>query len=149
MKKNLALVAVLAVVQLAIVGVAVAPRLSAHLRGEEYRLRVAPVDPIDPFRGAYVDLGYGIQGGFPQDGETDVWVPLTGREPHSMGRPTTRRPDGPAVRCRRDEGGAKCGIESFFASEDEARRLERVLAGGAVARIKIDGAGRAALLGLE
>ena len=51
-------VGAVALVQLALVGVAVAPRLSARLTGDEYRLRVAPVDPIDPFRGAYVDLDY-------------------------------------------------------------------------------------------
>ena len=34
------------------------PPLSARLTGEEVALRVEPIDPIDPFRGAYVDLGY-------------------------------------------------------------------------------------------
>ena len=38
-------VAVVAVLELVIVGVAVAPRISAYARGEEYLLRVAPVDP--------------------------------------------------------------------------------------------------------
>ena len=51
-------IAIVAVAQLALVGVAVAPQLSARAFGDEYRMRVAPVDPIDPFRGAYVDLGY-------------------------------------------------------------------------------------------
>ena len=51
-------VAVVAVLQLVIVGLAVAPRLSAYARGEDYLLRVAPIDPVDPFRGAYVDLTY-------------------------------------------------------------------------------------------
>ena len=58
MRSLAAKVTVVALVQLALVGVAVAPRLSARLTGDEYLLRVAPVDPIDPFRGAYVDLDY-------------------------------------------------------------------------------------------
>ena len=49
---------VLLVAQLALVALAVFPQLSARATGEELRLRVEPVDPIDPFRGAYVTLGY-------------------------------------------------------------------------------------------
>ena len=45
-------------VQLALVGAAVAGPLSARLTGQEFLLEVGPVDPIDPFRGAYVDLDY-------------------------------------------------------------------------------------------
>ena len=44
--------------QLALVGVAVWAPLSARLTGEQVVLRVEPVDPIDPFRGAYVELAY-------------------------------------------------------------------------------------------
>ena len=44
--------------QLALVGVAVWAPLTARLTGDEVVLRVEPVDPIDPFRGAYVDLAY-------------------------------------------------------------------------------------------
>ena len=50
--------AVIAVSQLALVGLAVAPQLSARVAGDPYLVRVAPVDPIDPFRGAYVALDY-------------------------------------------------------------------------------------------
>src|ERR671912_582257 len=38
--------------------VAVWQPLAARLTGEEIALRVEPIDPLDPFRGAYVDLGY-------------------------------------------------------------------------------------------
>ena len=44
--------------QLALVVVAVWAPLSARLTGEQVLLRVAPVDPVDPFRGAYVELSY-------------------------------------------------------------------------------------------
>jgi hypothetical protein len=46
-------------------------------------------------------------------------------------------------------GRLRCGIESLFASQDEARRLERDLADGAVARVKVDRRGNAAVVGLR
>src|SRR4029078_7535393 len=58
MRSVAAKVTVVALVQLVLLAVAVAPRVSPRLTGDEYLLRVAPVDPIDPFRGAYVDLDY-------------------------------------------------------------------------------------------
>lgn len=119
------------------------------------RLLVEPVDPIDPFRGAYVALAYARANGGRSTAdpvEDDVYVPLVGRGdgPYRLGRAQDERPrEGRFLRCA--DGGASCGIESFFASEGEARRLERELGrrGGAVARVRIDGAGRAALVGLE
>ncbi|MDQ4112335.1 MAG: GDYXXLXY domain-containing protein [Actinomycetota bacterium] len=51
-------VALVCVLNLGLVGLAVAGQLSARVTGDEIRLRVEPVDPIDPFRGAYVDLSY-------------------------------------------------------------------------------------------
>ena len=44
--------------QLGLLGGVLWPQLSARVAGEEYRFAVEPVDPIDPFRGAYVVLGY-------------------------------------------------------------------------------------------
>ena len=44
--------------QAVLVAVGVAPQLSARLTGDTYTFRVEAVDPIDPFRGAYVTLGY-------------------------------------------------------------------------------------------
>jgi citrate lyase beta subunit len=61
MRSLAAKVTVVALVQLALVGVAVAPRLSARLTGDEYLLRVAPVDPViddpDRFRSTSEALG--------------------------------------------------------------------------------------------
>ena len=99
MRKRIALVAV---VQLACVLVAVAPQLSARAAGDEYRLAVAPIDPIDPFRGAYVTLDYpGLRRcGRRQRAATlyvslvrdgDLWRP---------GPPSRTRPDsGPYLAC--------------------------------------------------
>lgn len=146
-------VAAACAVQLALVGVAVAPQLSARLTGEEYRLAVAPIDPIDPFRGAYVDLSYPGLG--PQEQESapegEVYVPLTEQgELWAPGRARTQRPDtGPFLRCDSDGYQLRCGIESMFASQSEARRLERELVDGAVAVVRIDDDGHASIVALE
>ncbi len=140
-----------------LVAVAVAPQLSARLTGETYELAVAPVDPIDPFRGAYVTLDYpGLAQARPttwSGGSTPVFVPLrrvAGSDLWTGGRAAREAPDsGPYLRCDAGQGRLRCGIESLFASQDEARRLERDLADGAVARVRVDGRGHAAVVGLR
>ena len=146
-------------VQAVLVAGAVAPQLSARLTGDEYRLDVAPVDPVDPFRGAYVALDYpGLQ--LP-DQELDdrdpgdrpegtVFVPLVrDGDVWRGGTPDTAPPSaGPYLRCHADRQ-LRCGIESLFASQDEALRLERELADGAVARVRVDGRGNAAVVAVE
>lgn len=149
-------VAAACVLQLGLVGVAVAPSLSARVAGEEYLLAVQPVDPIDPFRGAYVTLDYpGLQEALPADGSGpygSVFVALErvpGGDLWQARSVESRRPSsGPYLRCE-SNGRLECGIESLFASQSEAKRLERELADGAVARIKVDERGNAAVVGLE
>jgi len=160
-KKRLALVAA---VQLALVAVGVAPQLSARATGNEYRMRVAPVDPIDPFRGAYVTLDYpdlarddsfSADGGLGalEDGKSGaVYVSL--REEDGLMQATAfsrARPDsGPYLACSDRYWQIRCGIESWFASQSEARRVGRELAdGGAIAVVRIDSRGHAALVDLE
>ena len=147
-------VALACVLQLGVVAVAVAPSLSARVTGEEYLLEVAPVDPIDPFRGAYVTLDYpGLAG---QDDEPaadgTVFVPLEpvpGSPLWRGGTPRRQPPtSGPYLRCQAD-WRLRCGIESFFASQRTAKRLERELLDGAVARIRVDGRGNAAVVGVD
>ncbi len=148
-------VAVVAVVQLAIVGVAMAPRLSARVAGDEFRFRVEPVDPIEPLRGAYVDLSYPdlqpdegseVEGDagtvfvvLEQDGE--VWKAAS----FSRSRPS----DGPYLKCDDREWQLRCGIESWFVPQDDAARAEAELADGAVAVVSLDSRGNAALLRVE
>ncbi len=138
-------------VQLALIAAVAAPRLAPRLTGTEYRIATVALDPIDPFRGAYVDLRLRGVPEFTRR-EGTVYVPLVRRRDGTYrGSGTRRKPptDGPFMRCHAD-GEVRCGIESFFASQREARRLERALARrGAIARVKIDGAGRAALVDLE
>jgi uncharacterized membrane-anchored protein len=148
-----AVVAAVCVGQLLLVGAAVAPRLSARLLGEEYRLAVAPVDPIDPFRGAYVALSYP---GLPREDASgdagDVYVPLVRDGDVWRGvRLDRRRPAGPPyLACVSSGYAVRCGIESLFASQNQARRLEAALAGGeAVATIRVDRRGHAAVVSVE
>jgi uncharacterized membrane-anchored protein len=162
MKKRLALVVI---VQLALVAIGVAPQLSARAAGEEYRMRVAPIDPIDPFRGAYVTLDYpdlsrgdgswSAEGGLGDldDGQSGpVYVSLT--EDDGLMRATAfsrSRPEaGPYLACDDRNWQVRCGIESWFASQSEARRIGRELAeSGGIAVVRIDSRGNAALVGLE
>jgi hypothetical protein len=59
-----------------------------------------------------------------------------------------RPSDGPYLRCEADYV-LRCGIESLFASQEDARRLEQELADGAVATVRIDDRGNAALMGID
>jgi uncharacterized membrane-anchored protein len=161
MKKRLALVAAL---QLVLVAVGVAPQLSARATGEEYRMRVAPVDPIDPFRGAYVTLDYpdlrrddsfSADGGLGalDDGRSGpVYIALNQQDGLMQATAFSRtRPDsGPYLACDDRNWQVRCGIESWFASQSEAARVGRELAeDGAIAVVRIDSRGHAALVDLE
>ena len=164
--KRTATTAVLAVSQLVLVGLAVAPQLSARLTGDTYELRVALLDPIDPFRGAYVDLDYpdldppgpargeitatGEEGGLPGDPGA-FYVTLVEQDGVWVGDAWTReRPaDGPYLACDDSTWQARCGIESWFLPQDEAAQAEDLLRAGAVAEVRIDGRGNAAVVGVR
>lgn len=152
-------------VQLLLVVVAVWSPLAARVTGEEVRLRVAPVDPMDPFRGAYVDLSYPDLPGQPtQPPMTDeevkafdatrgeAFVPLTREGEVWVGATIvrTRPADGLYLRCDDSSWRLDCGIESWFLPQDDALALEEaVRAGAAVATVRVDGRGRAALVGVD
>lgn len=160
MRRRTPAVALLAAAQLVLVGVAVAPQLSARLTGDEVLLRVAPVDPIDPFRGAYVDLDYPdlledqggtVRGDAAPGGTVFVVLRDGGDGVMVLDRQTRRRPaEGTYLACSDRGWRTRCGIESWFLPQDEARALEREVAGGdLVARVRVDRWGDAALVGLE
>jgi uncharacterized membrane-anchored protein len=145
------------VAQLGILVMAVAAPLSARLRGSEYLLRVAPVDPVDPFRGAYVALSYPdlVAPGTPteEDGRRPsgtAFVPLQrdgevwkGTWPASRTRPSS----GPYLRCHDDGWQLRCGIESWFLPQAKAAAVgQAVTEGRAVAVVRIDARGHAALV---
>lgn len=153
-------VGVVAAAQAVLVAVGVAPQISARVTGETYTFRVEPVDPIDPFRGAYVTLGYpdlrhdGSVGDGPgqgslDDGESgDVFITLSEEDGHSVARDWLReRPDsGTYLACDDSGWQIRCGIESWFLPQDEAAEMERVLREGAVAEVRIDSRGNTALV---
>ena len=155
MNPTIGRIAAVAVTGLALTAVAVYPQLSARLTGEEIQLRVAPVDPIDPFRGAYVDLRYpdlNRLGGWERtldDGESgDVFLTLRRKGDVWVGDSWTRtRPDqGLYLACTDRDWRARCGIESWFLPQDEAAEMEEAVADGAIATVRVDGRGHAALV---
>lgn len=144
-----------ALLQLALVGSVVSGQLSARLTGDEYTFRVEPLDPIDPFRGAYVTLDYpdlvatndGLAGEpgdlyLPLEADGEVWV---------AGTPTRDRPAaGPYLACDDSDWRVECGIDSWFLPQDDAAALEDAIRDGdVVARVRIDGRGAAALVGVS
>jgi uncharacterized membrane-anchored protein len=150
-------VALAALVQLALIPLAVAGPLSARLTGEEYLLEVAPVDPVDPFRGAYVALTYpGLpeprpRAGVDGSGES-VYVPLvrSGEVWRGLEAVPERPEAGPFLRCTDEEWRLRCGIDSWFLPQDEAYAVEQAVRDGrAVARVRVDSRGNAALVGVE
>jgi uncharacterized membrane-anchored protein len=144
-----------AVAQLALTAVAVAPQLSARLTGDTYLMRVAPLDPIDPFRGAYVTLDYPDlrpdEEPLPGEGDT-IYVALVEDDGLMVASDwsRTRPEDGVYLACRDEGWQLGCGIESWFVPQDEARGIEETLAdSGAVAELRVDGRGNAAIVGLR
>lgn len=156
-RRTWVILAVLAQVVIALV--AVAPQLSARLTGTEYRLRVEPFDPIDPFRGAYVQLAYpdlpasGSSDAAPrEDGATQVFVPLTTAGGVTSGVRFQDRPpaEGPYLRCRDDGWRLRCGIESYFLPQADASAVgTAVREGSAVATLRVDSRGNAALISID
>lgn len=162
--KRITTVAVIALAQLALVGVAVSPQLSARVTGDDYLVRVAPLDPIDPYRGAYAALGYPdlrrpvMQGqgagedtpvGVMDDGTSGtVYITLRQAGAVWVGDTWTRkRPtQQPYLTCDDHSWQIRCGIESWFVPQDEAAALERDLADGAYAELRIDSRGHAAVV---
>ncbi len=151
-------VAALLIVQLALVAVGVAPQLSARTTGEEYLFRVQPYDPIDPFRGAYVDLTYPDLSlhtpdgsDLAADGDT-VYLVLRDRNGLWVAdEAVAERPaDGPYLACDSHTWRTRCGIESYFLPQDQAAAFDELVGSGkAVARVRIDGRGHAALVAVE
>ncbi len=158
------LLPVLLLAQLGLVAAGSWPQLSARTTGEEIQLRVRPVDPIDPFRGAYVALTYpdlranGARGrdgglGSMEDGDTGtVYVTLREDGDVWVAEDWTReRPDGGTyLRCDDRFWQIRCGIESWFLPQDEALALEEaVQRGTVVATVTVDGRGNAAIVAVS
>ncbi|GAA0940213.1 GDYXXLXY domain-containing protein [Actinocorallia libanotica] len=138
-------VAAAVLLQGALAAWAVQPQLSARLTGTEYRLAVEPVDPISPFRGAYVQLDYP---GLPEPSlSKEPYVPLVRDGSLWKGAtPVRDRPRPPYLIC--EQYG--CGLHSFFTSEERARAIERDITSHRLAAvIRVDDRGNATLIRLE
>lgn len=150
--KKLVTLATVVVVQAGLVGAAVAPQLSARLTGDTYQLRVAPLDPIDPFRGAYVTLSYpDLQRdqATVEDDRGTLYVTLVDDDGVMVAEDYLReRPSGdqPYLACSDRDWQLECGIESLFLPQDEAAGMEELLRDGAIAEVRIDGRGHGALI---
>lgn len=179
LSRRTAWVAAATLVQLLLVPVAVYGQLSARLTGEELLLRVGPVDPIDPFRGAYVDLRYpdiepteSDRKSFEDEDRGDLYVLLEERDGVMVAERFSRiRPDqGTYLACDDGDWQLRCGIDSLFLPQEEAERVQRDIDqsgvqteefdengmpvgtdrdSGYVARIKVDARGHAAVVALE
>ncbi|MFV0459378.1 MAG: GDYXXLXY domain-containing protein [Actinomycetales bacterium] len=168
--------AVVVCVGMLLVAVAVAPQLSARLAGQEYTFVVEPVDPIDPFRGAYVSLAYPDltspdlppgepgpdSGADPEDGVDARPATGNGRrtryavlEPDGDHYRATQwqweRPQqGPYLACVWRYSAPDCGLDSWFLPQRDAASVQQELTdGGLVAVVRIDRRGNAALVGLR
>lgn len=140
------------ILNLGLVGLAVAGQLSARVTGDEIRLRVAPVDPIDPFRGAYVDLAYTdiTERTTHQTGDAYVSLARRGQLWEATGVSVDPPDEGLFLKCRDDGSRLACGIESFFVPQDRAKEIEGdVGRGDAVAVVKVDSRGNAALVSVQ
>ncbi|MGA8047765.1 MAG: GDYXXLXY domain-containing protein [Dermatophilaceae bacterium] len=150
------LLAAVVVVQLVLTLIAVLPQLSPRVSGTEVMLRVGPVDPIDPFRGAYVDLDYpdlpdpAFEGSDSDDRGT-AYVALRQEGDVWVGGPIQRsEPDGLFLRCDDSGWRLECGIESWFVGQSAALDLEQsVRDQDAIATVRVDRWGNAAIVDLS
>ncbi len=128
--------------------------------GTEIRVATVPVDPRSMFRGDYVRLRYEV-GTLPSDAFSEAQPPRVGQIVYVSlakgadghygfaGASLERPAGGKFLRGRIARNHApirvRYGIEAFFASKEEAARLERGLLEGGVAVLMVSPDGRAAL----
>jgi uncharacterized membrane-anchored protein len=144
-----ALVAVQALVPLGLI----ASNEIALATGTKVTLGTVPVDPIDLFRGRYVRLRYEIssvprpRGAEPGD---RVYVALHREGTRWTGDTAVReRPgSGPFIRGTVSRSGITYGIETYYADEAEARRLE-ARAHRLHVHVALDDEGKARISGIE
>jgi uncharacterized membrane-anchored protein len=148
-----AVVAVQAVVLLGMIGI----NERALAGGEKVTLRTEPVDPLDLFRGNYVALRYEISNvQVPPEtrrGDT-VYVPL--HEAGGVWEGSSGLPSPPSDRTfirgtvryvDRGRAEVEYGIETYYAAEEDARRLQNV--GQLLVTVVLDDDGQARISHLE
>jgi uncharacterized membrane-anchored protein len=165
--------AVVALMQTAVLGYMVADRVALLKRGREIHLPIVPVDPRDIFRGDYVTLRFDIsQVELPEElrpalkrgdkvfvtlekGADGAWKAVatsatlpSGPKPEQVviaGRSQFRRWMPPSGK----KVTLRYGIESYFVPEGKGRELERLVRDKKMAAIvAVDARGNAAIKGL-
>ena len=129
--------------------------------GREVRLRAQPVDPLDIFRGNFVVLRYEISAldsGFAVDRGDRVCVSLHEDDGIWTGSFAVPDPTGNASICGRAKADAAAGdrvrvdygIETYYASAERAREIERSIGRGSLfAVIDLDDDGSARIKRIE
>lgn len=136
-------------------------QLSARLTGDDITLEVEPMDGIDPLRGAYVDLSYrtidalvnrepAVANRRPEDrGALFLTLEQRGQVWEATGYSRTRPESGLYLACDDSDWRVRCGIESWYLSEDEVARVQNALRNGpGIATVRIDSRGHAVLIGV-
>ena len=151
------------VAQLALVAVAVWAPLAARATGEEVRLRVQVVDTYEPFADAYVEVAYPDLPGQPGAAVEDeaywsdpargaAYVPLTQQGQVWVGGDVVRTPpaSGRYLACDDSDWRLRCGIETVYLATSAPDTVRDALrTGDAVATVKVDASGHAALIGVD
>jgi uncharacterized membrane-anchored protein len=120
--------------------------------GTKVTLVTAPVDPLDPVRGRYVELNYEISNlpAWAASADTvyvelerrgDRWVVYDVHPIHPHG-------DRPVIRGQTTGRSVVYGIETYYADEDEAPRLEG-LRGRLLVDVVLDDDGKARIDGVR
>ena len=84
-----------------------------------------------------------------EDGESgDVYLTLVEQDGVWVGDEwsRTRPDDGPYLACDDRSWQVRCGIESWFLPQDDAQEAEHLLRDGAVAELRVDDRGNAAVV---
>ncbi|HEX6917801.1 MAG TPA: GDYXXLXY domain-containing protein [Phycicoccus sp.] len=151
------------VAQLALVAVAVWAPLAARATGEEVRLRVQVVDTYEPFADAYVEVAYPDLPRQPGASAEDeaywsdpargaAYVPLTQQGQVWVGGEVVRTPpaSGRYLACDDSDWRLRCGIETVYLATSAPEAVRDALrTGDAVATVKVDASGHAALIGVD
>ena len=96
-------------------------------------------------RSRFVEPGLGSL----EDGESgDVYITLVEEDGVWIGEAwsRTRPDDGPYLACDDRSWQVRCGIESWFLPQDDAQEAEHLLRDGAVAELRVDDRGNAAVV---
>ncbi len=140
-----------ALVSIGLVIAGVFGQLSAAATGTVITMKVAPVDPIDPLRGAYVALSYPSITKFATEADANepvyVTVGKSGDTWEATSASRTRPASGTYLACQRKFSAIECGASSYFLPQTKAAEFNWKQS--RVATLKVDSRGRVFLVGVN